>query len=46
MDGISGDTVNAGIGWTDGGVTGGYHQYTQGVATLLVSTLITQDISK
>jgi len=46
VDGISGDTVNAGIGWTDGGVTGGYHQYTQGVATLLVGTLITQNISK
>ena len=32
------DRVDAGGGWTDGGVAGGYHTYTQGLATLLVDT--------
>ncbi len=31
-----GDSVDAGSGWTDGGIAGGYHTYTQGLATLLV----------
>ncbi len=34
--GDTGDSVNAGTGWTDGGIAGGYHTYTQGLATLLV----------
>jgi hypothetical protein len=32
------DTVDAGTGWTDGGIAGGFHTYTQGLATLLVDT--------
>jgi Ca2+-binding RTX toxin-like protein len=36
------DSVNAGTGWTDGGLDGGGNQiYTQGAATLLVDTDIT-----
>ena len=34
------DTVEAGTGWTDGGVAGGYHIYTQDLATLLVDTSV------
>ncbi len=29
-----GDSVDAGSGWTDGGIVGGIHVYTQGLATL------------
>ncbi len=36
--GDTGDSVDAGTGWTDGGIAGGYHTYTQGLATLLVDT--------
>ena len=36
--GGSPDTVEAGTGWTDGGISGGFHTYTQGLATLLVDT--------
>ena len=39
--GGSPDTVEAGTGWTDGGISGGFHTYTQGLATLLVDTDIT-----
>ncbi len=35
------DTVDAGTGWTDGGIAGGYHTYTQGLATLVVDTNMT-----
>ena len=39
------DTVNAGTGWTDGGVSGGFHTYTKtlggDLATLLIDTDIT-----
>ncbi|MCH6576533.1 MAG: cadherin-like domain-containing protein, partial [Proteobacteria bacterium] len=35
------DTVEAGTGWTDGGISGGFHTYTQGLATLLVDTDVT-----
>ncbi|NKB47832.1 MAG: hypothetical protein GKS02_00560 [Alphaproteobacteria bacterium] len=45
IDGDVLDTLEAGTGWTDGGVAGGYHTYTQGsgsnTATLLVDTDIT-----
>lgn len=45
IDGDAGDSVDAGAGWADGGVAGGYHTYTQGVgpntATLLIDTDIT-----
>jgi hypothetical protein len=45
VDGNAGDVVNAGSGWTDGGVAGGYHSYTQGAAILLVDTDITQNVT-
>ncbi len=32
--GDAGDSVDAGSGWTDGGIVGGVHVYTQGLATL------------
>jgi len=39
------DSVNAGTGWTDGGLDGGGNQiYTQGAATLLVDTDITVNV--
>ena len=41
VDGDSGDSVQAGTGWTDGGIAGDYHTYTQGLATLLVDTNMT-----
>ncbi len=41
ITGDAGDTVEAGTGWTDGGISGGFHTYTQGLATLLVDTDIT-----
>ncbi len=34
IDGDVGDSVDAGSGWTDGGIAGGYHVYAQGLATL------------
>ena len=34
VDGDTGDSIDAGTGWTDGGTAGGYHTYTQGLATL------------
>ena len=41
VDGDSGDSVQAGTGWTDGGIAGGYHTYTQGLASLVVDTNMT-----
>ncbi|MEO5362666.1 MAG: Ig-like domain-containing protein, partial [Magnetococcus sp. DMHC-8] len=41
VDGNAGDVVNAGAGWTDAGVSGGYHVYTQGQAILQVATAVT-----
>ena len=38
VDGDAGDSIDAGSGWTDGGVVGAYHVYTQGAATLNVDT--------
>ena len=32
--GDAGDSIDAGTGWTDGGVVGAYHVYTQGLETL------------
>jgi Ca2+-binding RTX toxin-like protein len=32
--GDTNDSVAAGTGWTDGGIAGGFHVYTQGLATL------------
>lgn len=34
IDGDVGDSVNAGSGWTDAGIAGGFHVYTQGLATI------------
>ncbi len=39
--GESGDSADAGTGWTDGGISGGFHTYTQGLATLMVDADIT-----
>ncbi len=39
--GGSGDKLEAGTGWTDGGEAGGFHTYTQGGATLVVDISIT-----
>ena len=41
VDGDAGDSIDAGTGWTDGGVDGGYHIYTQGLATLNVDIEMT-----
>ena len=45
IDGDALDTVDADDGWTDGGIVGAYHVYTQGsgsnTATLQVDTDIT-----
>jgi hypothetical protein len=45
VDGDVLDSLDAGSGWTDGGVAGGYHTYTQGsgpnTATLVIDTDIT-----
>ncbi|MBF0460851.1 MAG: FG-GAP repeat protein, partial [Magnetococcales bacterium] len=45
VNGNAGDVVNAGAGWTDGGVVGGYHVYTQGQAVLDVATAITNVVA-
>ncbi len=36
VSGDVGDSLEAGTGWTDGGVVGAFHVYTQGLATLAV----------
>ena len=41
ITGDAGDSLQAGTGWTDGGISGGFHTYTQGLATLLVDTDVT-----
>lgn len=41
VNGDAGDSVSLGSGWTDGGVAGGYHTYTQGLAIVLVGTELT-----
>ena len=41
LTGDAGDSLQAGTGWTDGGIAGGFHTYTQGLATLFVDTDIT-----
>jgi Ca2+-binding RTX toxin-like protein len=38
IEGNAGDTVLLAPGWIDGGVSGSYHQYSQGIAALLVDT--------
>ena len=44
VDGDAGDSVEAGTGWTDGGVVGAYHDYTQGSATLNVDIEMTVNV--
>jgi Ca2+-binding RTX toxin-like protein len=39
--GDGGDSVDAGTGWTDGGIASGFHVYTQGLATLNLDTDLT-----
>ena len=41
VDGDASDSIDAGTGWTDGGIVGAYHVYTQGAATLNVDTDMT-----
>jgi hypothetical protein len=41
VSGDAGDSVEAGTGWTDGGVVGVFHVYTQGLATLEVDLDVT-----
>jgi hypothetical protein len=44
VDGNVGDALNAGAGWSDLGVIGSYHHYSQASAILQVDTDITQNI--
>ena len=44
VDGDAGDSIDAGAGWTDGGIVGAYHVYTQGLATLNVDTDMTVNV--
>ena len=44
IDGDSGDSIDAGSGWTDAGVSDGYHVYTQGLATLNVDIDMTVNV--
>lgn len=39
--GDSGDSVDAGTGWTDGGIAEEFHVYTHGLATLNLDTDLT-----
>ncbi|MBF0183927.1 MAG: FG-GAP repeat protein [Magnetococcales bacterium] len=41
VDGDAGDTVRGGTGWTDGGISGGYHLYSKGQAQIKVATTVT-----
>ena len=41
ISGDAGDSLEAGSGWTDGGVVGAFHVYTQGLATLAVDLDVT-----
>ncbi len=44
VNGDAADGVDAGTGWTDGGIVGGYHIYTQGLATLNVDLDVTVNL--
>ncbi len=44
IDGDVGDSVDAGTGWTDAGIAGGFHVYTQGLATLNLDTDLTVNL--
>jgi hypothetical protein len=41
IDGDVGDIVDAGTGWTDAGIAGGFHVYTQGLATIKLDVDLT-----
>ncbi len=47
VSGDVGDSLEAGTGWADGGVVGGFHVYTQGLATLAVDldVMVNPDIA-
>ncbi len=44
IDGDIGDSVDAGIGWTDAGIAGGFHVYTQGFATIQLDLDLTVNL--
>ncbi len=44
IDGDVGDIVNAGTGWTDAGIAGGFHVYTQGLATINLDVDLTVNL--
>jgi hypothetical protein len=44
IDGDAGDIVDAGTGWTDAGIAGGFHVYTQGLATLNLDVDLTVNL--
>ena len=44
IDGDAGDTVDAGTGWTDAGIAGGFHVYTQGLATINLDVDLTVNL--
>jgi hypothetical protein len=44
IDGEGGDAVNS-TGWVEGATASGYTTYTQGSATLLIDTDITQNVN-
>ncbi|MCZ6812603.1 MAG: calcium-binding protein, partial [Alphaproteobacteria bacterium] len=43
--GDAGDDIDAGTGWTDGGIAGGYHTYTQMVGPSLATLLVDTDMT-
>ncbi len=44
IDGDVGDIVDAGTGWTDAGIAGGFHVYTQGLATIKLDVDMTVNL--
>jgi hypothetical protein len=44
IDGDAVDSVDAGTGWTDAGIAGGFHVYTQGLATLKLDVDMTVNL--
>ena len=44
IEGDLGDSVDAGTGWTDAGIAGGFHVYTQGLATIKLDVDLTANL--
>jgi hypothetical protein len=44
IDGDVGDMIDAGTGWTDAGIAGGFHVYTQGLATIKLDVDMTVNL--